>query len=88
MRYVLLLSVLMLGCAAKSPEVKPTDGGRYTVTAHTESQASNAAAIARHKASRIADRFCANQDRAGYVETYDDTTTTTSYVSTLVFSCR
>jgi hypothetical protein len=88
MRWTLLLMVFILGCASKTPAVSPTDNGRYTVTAQTESQASNGAAIARHKAFEIADKFCARQDRAADMETFEDHTTATSYVSTLVFSCR
>jgi hypothetical protein len=88
MRCTLLLMVFMLGCASKSAAVHPTDDGRYTVTAQTESQASNGTAIARHKAFKIADKFCAKQDRAADMETFEDRTTATSYVSTLVFSCR
>jgi hypothetical protein len=88
MRYALLLTVILLGCASKTPEVQPTDDGRYTVTAHTESQASNGAATARHKALKIADRFCATKDRDADLVTFDDSTTANSYVSTLVFSCR
>jgi hypothetical protein len=88
MRYALLLTVFMLGCASKPSAVHPTDNGRYTVTAQTESQASNGAAIARHEAFEIADKFCATKDRAADMETFDDTTTATSYVSTLVFICR
>ena len=88
MRYALLLTVIILGCASRTSEVKPTDDGRYTVTAHTESQASNGAAIARHTALKIADRFCATKDRAADMQAFDDKTTATSYVATLVFSCR
>ena len=88
MRYALLLTVIILGCASRTSEVQPTDDGRYTVTAHTESQASNGAAIARHTALKIADRFCATKDRAADMQAFDDKTTATSYVATLVFSCR
>jgi hypothetical protein len=88
MRYALLLTLFMLGCASKTSAVHPTDDGRYTVTAQTESQASNGVAIARHKAFKIADRFCATKDRAADMQTFDDSTTATSYVSTLVFTCR
>jgi hypothetical protein len=88
MRYALLLTVFILGCHSKAPAVLPTENGRYSVTAMTESHASNGAAIARHQAFKIADKFCAKQDRAADMETFEDRTTATSYVSTLVFSCR
>jgi hypothetical protein len=88
MRYVLLLTVLMLGCAAKTPMVHPTDDGRYTVTSSTETQASNGAAIARRMGLKSANKFCASKDRTVDREVFDDSTTATSYVSTVVFICR
>jgi len=88
MRYALLLTIGMLGCASKTAAVHPTEDGRYEVTAQTESQASNGAAIARHKALKIADKYCSTSDRSADMQTFDDKTTSTSYVSTLVFICR
>jgi hypothetical protein len=82
-----LLTLLTVGCTAKTPEVKPIDG-RYIVTAETMSQASNGAAIARRNAIKIADKFCAEKERTENTVTFDDKTTDTSYVSTLIFTCR
>jgi hypothetical protein len=88
MRHSVLPVVLLLGCSSKTPDVKPTEDGRYTVTAETMSQASNGAALARHDAEKIADRFCAKKERAANTETFEDKTTSLSYVSTLIFTCR
>jgi hypothetical protein len=85
---MLFLTLLAAGCAAKTNEVKPTEDGRYTVTAETKSQASNGAAVARRDAIKIADKFCEKKERIENTVTYDDKTTATSYVSTLVFTCR
>jgi hypothetical protein len=88
MRYSVWLAVLLFGCTSKSPQVKPTEDGRYTVTAETMSQASNGAAVARHETVKIADKFCAKKERAANTETFEDKTTSLSYVSTLIFTCR
>jgi hypothetical protein len=85
---LLPLIVLTVGCATTTPEVKPTDDGHYTVTAATMSHASNGAAIARRDAIKIADKFCDQKERTENTVTFDDKTTDTSYVSTLIFNCR
>ena len=83
-----LTLLLTVGCASKTPAVKPTEDGRYTVTAATMSHASNGAAIARRDAIKVADKFCEKKERIENTVTYDDKTTDTSYVSTLIFTCR
>jgi hypothetical protein len=88
MRYVLLVAFIISGCASKTAAVKPTEDGRYTVTGETMSHASNGAAIARREAVKIADKYCAKKERAVNSETFDDQITSTSYASTLVFTCR
>jgi|HubBroStandDraft_5_1064220.scaffolds.fasta_scaffold817003_1 hypothetical protein len=85
---LLLLTLLTVGCASRTPDVKPTEDGQYTVTAEAMSHASNGAAIARHKAIKIADKFCEKKERTENTVTFDDKTTDTSYVSALVFTCR
>lgn len=88
MRYLACVSILLFGCHSKLAQVHPTEDGRYTITAETMSQASNGAAVARHDAEKIADKFCAKKERAANTETFEDKTTSLSYVSTLIFTCR
>jgi hypothetical protein len=88
LRYCAMLTLLLLGCHSKLARVHPTDDGRYTVTAETMSQASNGAAVARHDAEKIANKFCEKKERAANTEAFEDQTTSLSYVSTLIFTCR
>jgi hypothetical protein len=88
MRHAIVLVVLIAGCAARSPEVTPIDNGRYTLTAQTPSQSSNAAATARRLAIQRAGRYCKDKHRDLYWESFDDGTTHTDYTSTITFTCR
>jgi hypothetical protein len=99
MRYAFLLTLSMIGCATEeekgqmleppyAPAVYTDEDGRNSVTTETRSQASNAAAEVRHEAFTIAEHFCSKQSRLANIETFDDRTTSNSYVTTLVFTCR
>jgi hypothetical protein len=88
MRYVVILSLVVAGCASKRPAVHPTDNGRLTLTAATRSQASNAAAITRRLAIKQAGRYCAKEHLVLYWESFDDGITRDGYKSTITFTCR
>jgi hypothetical protein len=99
MRYAFLLMLSLVGCATEeekglmleppyAPEVYTDEDGHNNVTTETRSQASNAAADVRHEAFTIAEHFCSKQSRFASIETFDDRTTSSSYVTTLVFTCR
>jgi hypothetical protein len=88
MRYVVLLAVVLAGCSATQPRAEPIGNGRYTITAESTSQASNAAAVARRLAIKKATKYCAKKDRGLNWETFEDGTTDHSYTTKLTFSCR
>jgi hypothetical protein len=89
MRYVVLLSVLAVtGCASKEPKPEPIGEGRYTISAESPSQASNAAAVTRRLAIKQATRFCAKDQHGLDWLGFDDGTTDHSYTTTLTFRCR
>jgi hypothetical protein len=88
MRYGVILSVLLAGCASKMPDVHPADNGRYTLTASTPSQGSNAAAIARRLAIKQAGQYCAKDHQQLYWESFDEGTARDSYTATVTFTCR
>jgi hypothetical protein len=97
MRYAILVTLIVTGCATEDPSeleppwapaVQTLKDGRDSVTVETTSQASNAMAEARHRAVKIADHFCAKQERFASVQTFDDSTTSKTYVATLTFACR
>jgi hypothetical protein len=97
MRYAIVVTLIVTGCATEDPaELEPPwapavlalEDGRNSVTVETTSQASNAMAEARRRAIKIADHFCAKEERAASVQTYDDSSTRKTYVTTLTFACR
>jgi hypothetical protein len=89
MRYVFVLALLVLsGCSSRAPKAEPIGNGRYTISAESPSQASNAAAITRRLAMKKATRFCAKKDRGLEWLAFDDGSTDHSYTTTLTFSCR
>jgi hypothetical protein len=97
MRYATLVTLFVTACATEDPaELEPPfapavhtlEDGRDSVTVETTSQASNAMAEARRQAIKIADHFCAKEDRAASVQTFDDGSTSKTYVTTLTFACR
>ena len=97
MRYAILVTLIVTGCATEDPSeleppwapaVQTLEDGRDSVTVETTSQASNATAEARHRAVKIADHFCAKAERFASVQTFDDSSTSKTYVTTLTFTCR
>src|SRR5579862_784638 len=97
MRYAILVTLMVSGCATEdsaqleppwAPGVRTLEDGRDSVTVQTTSQASNAMAEVRHQAVKIADHFCAKQERFASVQTFDDSSTSNTYVTTLTFACR
>jgi hypothetical protein len=77
----------MLGCSS-TPDVRPVGDGHYAVVGTTTAVVSNGEALARNQALKKATAFCAQQSRAENAETFDDQTGSSTYSSTLVFSCR
>jgi len=97
MRYAILMTLLVTACATEDPaELEPPfapavhalEDGRNSVTVETTSQASNAMAEARRQAIKIADHFCAKEERAASVQTFDENSTSKTDVTTLTFTCR